>query len=287
MSILAQSESHNSAQRRLQEIAIVLRAVRSVTRHCLELTIQGLLTGWVTAGLAGDPMQPAPWSCARCGAQERRAFRRNGSYPRRLQTLAGSLTLKVPRLRCGCGGHVPLRFPVLEPRRRHWWDVWLTVIEGIGERVSCWHLCDRLGRRGVHLSRSTIVRWLADLTAPPLGPLPGCTEEIQVDGLYGHLWGPLPRRWREHRYALLFAANRDPACPEKVIGAVLAAAEDREGYRSLGDLLLSRGLSPDQRLAVVADGATAIEADLKVGLPQAHLRPLPLASHAAGGRPGA
>lgn len=44
MSILAQSESRNSAPRKLQEIAIVLRAVRSVTRQCLELTIQGLLT---------------------------------------------------------------------------------------------------------------------------------------------------------------------------------------------------------------------------------------------------
>src|SRR4030042_949639 len=83
------------------------------------------------------------------------------------------------------------------------------------------------------------VRRVEALATPPLGPLPGSTEEIQVDGLYGHLWGPLPRHWRRHSYALLFAANRDPACPEKVIGAVLAAAEAQAGYRSLGALLLS------------------------------------------------
>ena len=269
MFILAQSKSVNSPQRKLEEIAVVLRAARAVTRQCLEITIQGLLTRWVTAGLAGGAAQPAPWRCLRCDTDDRSAFRRNGTYTRRLQTLAGLIVLKVPRLRCRCGAHVPLRFPVLEPRRRHWWDIWLTVIEALGERVSVWHLCDRLGRRDVHVSRSTVVRWVEALATPPLGPLPGSTEEIQVDGLYGHLWGPLPRHWRRHSYALLFAANRDPACPEKVIGAVLAAAEDQEGYRSLGDLLLSRGLSPDQRLTVVADGATAIEAGLKVGLPQA------------------
>ena len=52
--------------------------------------------------------------------------------------------------------------------------------------------------------------------------------------LYGHLWGPLPRRWRDHTCALLIAANRDPRCPEKVLGAVLAAEEEREGYPLLG-----------------------------------------------------
>ena len=201
MSILAQSESRSSARRKLEEIAVVLRAVRSVSRRCLELTIQGLLNRWVTAGLAGDPREPAPWCCPRCETDKRSAFRRNGSYTRRLQSMAGLVVIQVPRLRCRCGAHIPLRFPVLEPRRRHWWDVWLTVIEGIGERVSCWHVCDHLGRRGVHLSRSTIVRWLARLRLPSLGAIPGTTDEIQADGLYGHLWGPLPHRWRNHTYA--------------------------------------------------------------------------------------
>jgi hypothetical protein len=158
----------------------------------------------------------------------------------------------------------------LEPRRRHWWDIWLQVIEGLGERVSVWHLRDRLSRRGVHLSRSTIVRWLAQLTLPPLGTIPGKTEEIQVDGLYGHLWGPLPRRWRgDHTYALLIAANRDPRCPEKVLGAVLAAEEETEAYRSLGDLLLSRGLKPEASLSITADGAPAIKTGLGVSFPKA------------------
>ena len=266
MSILAQTGSLPQPRRKLEEIRAVLRAVRAVTRQCLEGSIQGLLNGWVGEGLA---QASPPWRCSRCGKQEPGAFRRNGSYRRQLSTLAGAITLQVPRLRCRCGAHVSLTFPVLEPRRRHWWDVWLQVVEGVGERVSVWHLCDRLQRRGVYLSRSTVVRWLARLKLPPLGPIPGVTDEIQVDGLYGHLWGPLPRRWRDHTYALLIAANRDPRCPEKVLGAVLAAEEEGEGYRSLGDLLLGRGLDPEAPLSVTADGAPAIKAGLGVSFPKA------------------
>jgi transposase-like protein len=254
------------AERKLKEIASVLRAVRAVSRRCLELSIQGLLRRWVETGLAKEV---TPWTCCRCGARARAAFRRNGSYRRRLSTLAGDIALQVPRLRCLCGAHVPLLFPILEPRRRHWWDVWLNILEGLGERVSVWHLRDRLHRRGVYVSRSTIVRWLAALRLPPLGSIPGTTDEIQVDGLYGHLWGPLPRRWRDHTYALLIAANRDPRCPEKVLGAVLAPEEETEAYRSLGDLLLSRGLKPGASLAVMADGAQAIRAGLGVSFPKA------------------
>ena len=266
MSIVTGNASFPHPRRRLEEISAVFRAVRAISRHCLEISIQGLLQRWIETGL---DKEPTPWRCPRCGTQEPKAFRRNGFYPRQLQTLAGLIALRVPRLRCRCGAHVSLTFPVLEPRRRHWWDVWLQVIEGLGERVSVWHLRDRLQRRGVYLSRSTIVRWLAGLRLPPLGPIPGPTEEIQVDGLYGHLWGPLPRRWRDHTYALLIAANRDPRCPEKVLGAVLAAEEETEAYRSLGDLLLSRGLKPEVALAVMADGAQAITAGLGVSFPKA------------------
>jgi transposase-like protein len=227
------------------------------------------MRAWVQRGLAGDAELEAPWRCRRCGACQRGCFRRNGSYNRQLCTLAGVIALEVPRLRCRCGAHVPVTFPVIEPRRRHWWDVWINVLEGLGERVSVWHLRDRLHRRGVYVSRSTIVRWLAALRLPPLGSIPGRTDEIQVDGLHGHLWGPLPQRWRDHTYALLLAVNRDPRCPEKVLGAVLAAGEETEAYRSLGDLLLSRGLPASAPLTITADGAPAIKAGLQVSFPHA------------------
>jgi transposase-like protein len=232
----------------------------------MQASIQGLLDGFLLAGLG---LELTPWGCQRCDTREPRAFRRNGVYHRKLATLCGVIELAVPRLRCRCGAHVKLSFPVLEPRKRHWWDVWLQVVEGVGERASVWHLRDRLLRRGVYLSRSTIVRWLGELALPPLGGIPGKTDEIQADGLYGHLWGPLPHRWRDHTYALLIAVNRDPECPEKVLGAVLAKEEDTEGYRSLADLLLSRGLDPAAPLTVTSDGAQAIRSGLGISFPKA------------------
>ena len=48
MSIPAQSETRDSARRKLGGIAIVLRAVRLVSRQRLQLTIQGLPNRWVT-----------------------------------------------------------------------------------------------------------------------------------------------------------------------------------------------------------------------------------------------
>lgn len=263
------TQSQLAGSRKLWEISAVLRAVGAVSKRCLQESIQGLMRAWVQRGLAGPAELEAPWRCRRCGACQRGAFLRNGYYRRQLCTLAGVIVLEVPRLRCRCGAHVPLTFPVLEPRRRHWWDVWLQVLEGLGERVSIWHLRDRLRRRGVYVSRSTIVRWLAALPLPPLGSLPGTTSEVQVDGLYGHLWGPLPQRWRDHTYALLIAVNRDPNCPEKVLGAVLAAEEEMQAYRSLGDLLLGRGLPAETPLAITADGAPAIKAGLQVSFPHA------------------
>lgn len=251
---------------KLHAIQSVLRAISSASRHCMERSIQGLLDGFVLTGLG---LELTPWRCHRCGNQEPAGFRRNGVYHRKLATLCGLIQLAVPRLRCRCGAHVKLSFPVLDPRKRHWWDVWLQVVEGIGERVSVWHLRDRLARRGLYLSRSTIVRWLGELALPQLGPIPGSTDEIQADGLYGHLWGPLPRLWRDHTYALLIAVNRDPSCPEKVLAAVLAKEEDTEGYRSLADLLLSRGLDPAAPLTVTSDGAQAIRSGLGISFPKA------------------
>src|SRR4030042_6055733 len=90
-------------RRKLQEIQMVLRSVRAISRRCLELSVQGLLHRWVETGLAREI---TPWACSRCGTRERAAFRRNGSYRRHLSTLAGEIELQVPGLRCLWRAHV-------------------------------------------------------------------------------------------------------------------------------------------------------------------------------------
>jgi transposase-like protein len=51
-------------------------------------------------------------------------------------------------------------------------------------------------------------------------------------------------------------------------GTVLAA-EEEEAHRSLGDLLLGRGLPPEAPLSVIGDGAPAIKVGLGVSFPKA------------------
>ena len=73
MSIVAQKTLVPHPWHKLREIQMVVRAVRAVSRRCLELSLQGLLRRWVDTGLA---QQVTPWACSRCGAQEPSAFRR-------------------------------------------------------------------------------------------------------------------------------------------------------------------------------------------------------------------
>jgi len=56
--------------------------------------------------------------CIRCGTKRASSFLRNGSYSRRLGTEVSFITLKVPKLRCICGGNVRLDTKVLLSRGR-------------------------------------------------------------------------------------------------------------------------------------------------------------------------
>lgn len=97
MSRVAQCEP--SGSRKLQDVSAVLRAVRAVTRRCLQESIQGLMRAWVERGLAGGGKLESPWRCPRCEASQPDSFRRNGSYRRQLSTMAGVITLAVPQSR--------------------------------------------------------------------------------------------------------------------------------------------------------------------------------------------
>lgn len=102
---------------------------------------------------------------------------------------------------------------------------------------------------------------LGRLDLPVLGPLEASPTEISVDAMYVKLWDKeRPAGWVSEKAAVLLAVNHDPRVREKVIGMVFAPAETEEGYRSLADQLLSRGMDPHAPLVVVSDGAQVIPA---------------------------
>ncbi len=83
-----------SPAQKLQAIQWVLRAIRAASRRCMQSSVQGLLDGFVLAGLG---QEITPWSCQHCSTREPLDFRRNGVYQRKLATLCGVIELAVLR----------------------------------------------------------------------------------------------------------------------------------------------------------------------------------------------
>ena len=100
-----------------------------------------------------DAAARSAWRCSRCGRQRRCDFNYSGSYRRRLALAQGWIELRIPRLRCRCGGNVRADFGALLPaRQRLWYDLILAVLEllrgGGGAVAGCDSSGARLGPPG-------------------------------------------------------------------------------------------------------------------------------------------
>lgn len=82
-------------------------------------------------GDRGAPVE-ARASCNKCHKAWRGWFRRNGTYQRSLIINGAVIDIRVPRLRCACGGTVDVSFSVFAPYER----VSLEVAERLREFVA-------------------------------------------------------------------------------------------------------------------------------------------------------
>lgn len=237
---------------------LVQRAIQeSVDRRTAEVRTQ-----------AGEAVLPA---CPKCGVIDRSHIRRNGVYKRQLMTSEGPVQIAVPRLRCRCGKSLPVPHDAFGPRQRFSFDFHLKLIELVGMRVAFRPAAMHFARRGVHVSPATLSRQLSRLRLPALGPLPVSPSEISVDGMYVHLWDK-ERGWKGETACVLVAVNHDPRLQERVLGMVFAPSESEDGYRSLADLLISRGMKPEEQLTVISDGAAVIPAAFRIAFPKAQFQ---------------
>jgi len=258
MSSLPQPLGERLAICRWQFWTQTFRAVSSVGRKTLEASIQGAVmrrVAEVRSEAAGQDFVPA---CPGCGSVERRDFRKNGAYQRQLVTTEGVVRIAVPRLRCRCGKSIPVEHDGFRPRQRFGFDFQLALIELVGMRASYRHIASHFERRGINVSPATLSRQFSRIDLPALGPLSASPREISVDGMYVHLWDK-ERGWAGESACVLLAVNHDPKVEEKVLGMVFAPSESEEAYRSLADLLISRGMDPHAPLTVVSDGARTIQ----------------------------
>ena len=121
--------------------------------------LQAMIDGYTAEQLGrerGEPKrasqggQVSRWRCSRCGSCWQLDFSYSGWYRRRVVFAEGEAQIKVPRVRCRCGGSVPVDFGVLLPkRRRYWHDLQLAVIEQYGEGFSYRAIQRWLRRRSV------------------------------------------------------------------------------------------------------------------------------------------
>jgi len=132
------------------------------------------------------------WRCSRCGSRRAAEFRYSGAYRRRLGLAEGTVTLRIPRIRCRCGGSVPPDFGGLLPKRkRHWHDLDLTVIEQYGEGMSYRAIQRWLRRRTVFVGLNGLPRIVARCRDVGLHAQPqaGRWWALQADGAYWRVAG--------------------------------------------------------------------------------------------------
>lgn len=111
----------------------MVEAEEAIRRAERRLAMGGRLTAHLNEEVAaelgprGEPAGgvSAIWACCRCKTQMRKMFRRNGHDRRQIVTMEGPVVVRVPLIRCRCGGYVATPWKALPPRARFWYDVML------------------------------------------------------------------------------------------------------------------------------------------------------------------
>jgi hypothetical protein len=140
------------------------RRGREASLAAKQAALQSLVDGRAAAELGrrrGEPKRASQvgrvsrWACRRCGSVESNDFSYSGSYERGVTFEEGSVKIRIPRIRCRCGGSVPPDFGVVLPKRKRlWYDVELDVIERYVSGASYRSIRDSYQHRGVYIGLS-------------------------------------------------------------------------------------------------------------------------------------
>ena len=218
--------------------------------------------------------------CNRCHRSWRSWFHRNGSYPRTLDLADLVVSVRVPRLRCACGGGVDLSFSLFAPYQRLSPELAARLREGIALGLTL----QQVGRQqrpvqGGPLAKSTInrqVHALGPLVAAfhqePLARIP---PVVLLDGIWTKMLVPTGARFvdtrhrerpkmRRQKVGLLVAYGVDPTTGEGwVLDWEQAEQEDEASWARLLERLRQRGLTVGNGLKLVgSDGGEGLRAAL-------------------------
>ena len=216
--------------------------------------------------------------CSRCRSHNRRKFRRNGHYVRKLITRWGQIEINMPQIKCECGGNVRLTFKTIRSRQRIWDDVSLEVQAEYGrglsyrqikasldERLATSLGLRTLNRRVLQGSNQKITfNLLGWESVPPIVRVDGiwitvmfATGEVRKDSL---------ERKRQvkcgKRIPILAAQGVWPTTGKTALLAwTLADGEDANSWQLFLEQLFCAGLTPENGLKLLAaDGSTGFRA---------------------------
>jgi transposase-like protein len=190
------------------------------------------------------------WQCSRCEKSQRSLFQRNGHYRRRLLVAEGPIIVRVPLVRCRCGGSVRVKWRVLAERGRLWFDVRLRMIRHYVAGLSYRKTADALSSQAMaHVSHMTVWRAMqkAGIAGRKLPAITKCPETVVLDEMYVWVAGK--------KKPMLLAMDTDG----RILGYSGPTTRSTDEWRKLLEDLSERKVSPDDGLKyVVADGDASI-----------------------------
>ncbi len=256
--------------------------VRGVVGRCLEAMLFGEVDRQLQrkrhqrrAKLWGE--LHSQMKCNKCGSVQRNDFRRNGSYPREVDSGYGHIEFRMPQVECQCGGSVRVNYPMLARRQRIWEDVRMEIRQQAGLKLPLRAIKAELDAR---LGGSVGLRTInACIRATAVGAeveryLPLCETPpvLIVDGIWVTVMYPTGKQRKDRlgrlrmekrgqRRVVLVAQGVWPTSGRReVLSWLIAESEDQLAWGNLLAQLRQKGLRMEQVQLLIGDGAPGLEA---------------------------
>ena len=234
--------------------------------------LQRLVNEMAAAELGRRPREPqrasqatrvSRWCCHRCGSHQASDFWYSGGYARRVVFSNGAAPVRLPRIRCRCGGSVPPDFgPVLRKRQRLWYDLRRDVIERYESGAGYRAVQAALRRRGVYVGLSSLPAMVAACRDVGLHAQPhqGRLLAAVADGAFWRVGGQLQ--------AILHVVEVRPRAQPRTVGrhqlqfetgqvvaSMVAAAESYEHWvQAFEDIYRHGWVTEKGELFLTSDG---------------------------------
>ena len=241
-----------------QQHILMMEKEQRIRQVSLEIT-QRILQNGLEAEVAGELGDHGAfrtesltlWHCRKCQSRSAKQFRRNGHYRRCLTVREGTIPLRMPLVRCRCGGYVEIPWQTVDKRARYWLDVELDGVRHYLMGMS-YRLVGDEASTAAQTSISHVQSWrtmqaVGTYTCNNPVSFAPCPHSIVLDEAYYIVGG--------EKLVFLIAVADD--------GRVLAVWGPTQRtvakWQELLEWLTERGISPVQGLVgVTADGDSAI-----------------------------